>query len=184
MARSLTPMACRLWVVSSPSINAARYETIRRVRSDPSDTGGLFVGRRPGTAPVRYRSAPEPTSVRRRRTDATLANALFVAMVVLCLLCWGPIPIACLWLGSRAQYWSNNANVGILVTFGSAAAALYGSLSVLQRLDGAWVLVRRASGRDQRRGLLGLIFASAAVACFVVFSFWFLVILGPNDPNL
>ena len=28
--------------------------------NDPSDTGGLFIGRRPGTAPVRFR---EPAGV-------------------------------------------------------------------------------------------------------------------------
>lgn len=35
--------------------------------TDPTDTGGLFIGRRPGTKPVRYRTAPEaPTGPRRR----------------------------------------------------------------------------------------------------------------------
>ena len=29
------------------------------VRTDPTDTGGLFVGRRPGTAPTRYAAPPE-----------------------------------------------------------------------------------------------------------------------------
>jgi len=105
-------------------------------------------------------------------------------MALLCLLCWGPIPIGCLWLGSRAQYLSGNVEFGIVVSFGTAGAALCGSLMVLQRLDHAWVLVRRASGRDQRKGTLPLIFAATAAICVVVFSFWFLVILGPNDPNL
>ena len=154
------------------------------MRSDPSDTGGLFVGRRPGTAPVHYRSAPETAGATRRRADGVIANGLFAAMVLLCLLCWGPIPIGCLWLGSRAQYVAGSVNVGIVVSFGSAAAALYGSLMVLQRLDHAWVLVRRASGRDQRKGTLPRIFAATAMICVVAFSFWCLVILGPNDPNL
>jgi hypothetical protein len=154
------------------------------VRTDPTDTGGLFVGRRPGTAPVRYRSAPKGVDASRRRLDGVIANGLFSVMVVLCSLCWGPIPIGCLWLGSRAQYLSDNVEFGIVVSFGAAGAALYGSLIVLQRLDHAWVLVRRASGRDQRKGTLALIFAATAAICVVVFSFWFLVILGPNDPNL
>ena len=29
------------------------------MKTDPSDTGGLFVGRRPGTRPVKYRRLPE-----------------------------------------------------------------------------------------------------------------------------
>ena len=156
----------------------------RRVRTGPTDTGGLFVGRRPGTAPVRYRSAPETANVRRRRADSVIASVLFSAMVALCLLCWGPIPIGCLWLGSRAQYLSGSVNLGIIVSFASAGTALYGSLTVLQRLDHAWVLVRRAAGHDQRKGTLARIFAATAGICVVAFSFWFLVILGPNDPNL
>ncbi len=154
------------------------------MRSDPSDTGGLFVGRRPGTAPVHYRCPPPAVAPGRRRFDGALADCLFGSLVLICLLCWGPIPISCLWLGSRAQYASGSVNVGIVVSFASAAGALYGSLIVLQRLDHAWVLVRRASGRDQRRGALARIFAASAALCAVVFAVWFLVSLGPNDPNL
>ena len=77
-----------------------------------------------------------------------------------------------------------SVNVGIVVSFASAAAVLYGSLSVLQRLDRAWLLVRRAAGHDQRKGTLARIFAVTAAIGVIVFSFWFLVILGPNDPNL
>ena len=29
-------------------------------RNDPTDTGGLFIGRRPGTAPLRYKADPSP----------------------------------------------------------------------------------------------------------------------------
>jgi ABC-type transport system involved in cytochrome c biogenesis permease subunit len=105
-------------------------------------------------------------------------------MALLCLLCWGPIPIGCLWLGSRAEYRSGSVNAGIVVSFGTAAAALFGCLMVLQRLDESWVLVRRASGRDQSNGTLAHIFMATAIVCFVAFSFWFMVILGPNDPNL
>ena len=39
------------------------------------DTGGLFIGRRPGTGPVRYRKA-EPSSERRRAADNVLAHGL------------------------------------------------------------------------------------------------------------
>ena len=154
------------------------------MRTDPTDTGGLFVGRRPGTAPTRYRSAPETAGLARQRADRAVSSLLFCAMVVLCLLCWGPVPVASLWLGSRAQYLSGSVNVGIVTSLGTAAAALYGSLMVLQRLDHAWVLVRRASGRDQRKGTLARIFAATAVVSVIAFSFWFLVVLGPNDPNL
>ena len=47
-------------------------------RNDPTDTGGLFIGRRPGTAPLRYKVDPERAGERRRRTDALLAAAVLV----------------------------------------------------------------------------------------------------------
>lgn len=154
------------------------------MRSDPTDTGGLFVGRRPGTAPVRYSATPKVANDRRRHVDSWLANTICVGMFALCLLCWGPIPLAALWLGSRANYVSGNVEAGIVATFVSAGLLLYGNLALLMRLDHAWVLVRRAAGSDQRKGVLARIFAVTAVVGVTTFSFWFLVVLGPNDPNL
>ena len=57
------------------------------MRTDPTDTGGLFVGRRPGTAPTRYRAQPErgsaapaahrrPRGARRARPDGRRQPAL------------------------------------------------------------------------------------------------------------
>ena len=37
----------------------ATYPPLRPMpRNDPTDTGGLFIGRRPGTAPLRYKARP------------------------------------------------------------------------------------------------------------------------------
>ena len=150
------------------------------MRTDPSDTGGLFVGRRPGTAPLRFRKLPERGSEARQRVDGSLAGVLFAAMTVLCLLCWGPIPIACLWIGSEVTYLTGSVSGGILVAFAALLVLLFGSLAILRRMDHAWILVRRAAGHDQRTGALGRIFAATAVICAVVFIFWFLVIHGPG----
>jgi hypothetical protein len=47
--------------------------------NDPTETGGLFIGRRPGTAPLRYRASPTPAGPARRRMDAVFAVALLAA---------------------------------------------------------------------------------------------------------
>jgi hypothetical protein len=151
------------------------------MRSDPSDTGGLFVGRRPGTAPTRFRELPERGGNLRQRFDGSIAGALLAAMIVLSLLCWGPIPLACLWIGSQVDYLSGSVSFGILVSFIGLFALLFGTLAILRRLDQAWILVRRAAGHDQRTGILGRIFATTAAICAVVFAFWFLVINGPGN---
>jgi hypothetical protein len=154
------------------------------MRSDPTDTGGLFIARRPGTAPVRYRELPQVGPPVRQRADGILSVVLLATMTVIALLCWGPIPVAGLWLGSRAQYLSGNVELGIVVSFGSTGAGLFGAVLLLQRFDRAWILVRRAARHDQRKGALARVFAVSAIVGVVIFSFWFLVILGPNDPNL
>ncbi len=151
------------------------------MRSDPSDNGGLFVGRRPGTAPVRFRKLPERGSEKRQRVDSSLAGAMLAAMIFLSLLCWGPIPLACLWVGSQMDYLSGSVGVGILVSFVALFVLLFGTLVLLKRLDQAWILVRRAAGHDQRAGIMGRIFGTAAVVCGLGFAFWFVVIHGPGS---
>src|SRR5476649_2275647 len=101
-------------------------------------------------------------------------------MTFISLLCWGPIPLACLWLGSQADYLSGSVSLGILVSFIGLFALLFGALSLLRRLDEGWILVRRAAGHDQRTGALGRIFAMTAAICALVFTFWFVVINGPG----
>ena len=151
------------------------------MRTDPSDNGGLFVGRRPGTAPVRFRALPKRGSDARQRVDGSLAGTLLAGMIVLSLLCWGPIPIACLWVGSEVDYLSGSVGFGILIAFVALFAFLFGALSLLRRMDHAWILVRRAAGHDQRSGALGRIFGATAIVCGAIFAFWFLIIHGPGS---
>jgi hypothetical protein len=106
---------------------------------------------------------------------------VLAAMALLCLLCWGPIPLACLWLGSQADYLSGSVGLGILASFVGLFGLLFGALVLLRRLDAMWILVRRAAGHDQRSGALGRVFAISAVVCGGIFIFWFLVIHGPGD---
>jgi len=151
------------------------------MRTDPSETGGLFVGRRPGTAPVRFRALPQWGSRLRQRADGTLANLLLGAMVLVSLLFWGPIPILCLWIGSQVDYLTGSVSLGILVAFLAVVGALFGALAILTRIDAAWMLVRRAAGHDQRKGALGRVFATAAIIGVSLFLLWFLVIHGPGS---
>ena len=150
------------------------------MRTDPSENGGLFVGRRPGTAPVHFRTVPERAGELRQRVDGSLARVMLGGITLLCLLCWGPIPLACLWLGSKANYLTGSVSLGLLVSFAALFALLFGTLALMKRIDGAWILVRRAAGYDQRTGALGRIFAATAVVCALAFMLWFVVIHGPG----
>lgn len=148
------------------------------MRTDPSDTGGLFVRRRPGTAPVRYSAPPDAGSASRRRADGLLAHALFALMVLVSLSFWGPLPAACLWVASQAQYLTGSVTVGLTVGFATLLAVLLGGLVVLKRLDAAWILVRRAAGVDQRGGVLPRVFGATAAVAAVGFTIWLVFIGG------
>jgi hypothetical protein len=148
------------------------------VRTDPTDTGGLFVGRRPGTAPVRYRALPTRGSAARQIVDRGLGLSLAALMVFINLLFWGPLPAAWLWVGAHVDYWTDSVSAGIAVSFFGMILTLIGALAVLKRLDHAWILVRRAAGYDQRKGIIVPIFATTAAVGAIVFTFWLVFIGG------
>jgi hypothetical protein len=148
-------------------------------RNDPTDTGGLFIGRRPGTAPLKYRQLPERDR-RRMRVDSALANLVLLGEVVLCLSLWGPQPVAWLWVGSQVDYRTGSVSAGIAVAFAGMLATLMLTLAVGARVDHAWRILRRAAGFEQKEGALGRIFGLTAVVAGVAFAFWFIVIQGPG----
>jgi hypothetical protein len=148
-------------------------------RNDPTDTGGLFIGRRPGTGPLKYRGAPERGGPSRRRADAALAAAVLALEVLLCLSLWGPQPIAWLWVGSQVDYRTDSVTFGISVAFAGMIATLMLTLAICARLDRAWRILRRAAGHEQREGMLARIFAVTAVVAGLAFLVWFIVLEGP-----
>jgi hypothetical protein len=153
------------------------------VRTDPTDNGGLFVGRRPGTAPVRYGAVPERHGDRRRHVDEGVALAIAAVMVLVAGSFWGPIPMAWLWIGAQVQYHTDSVSFGILVAFVGMILTLMAGLALVKRLDQFWVLVRRAAGHDQRKGIIGPVFAVAAIVGTTIFLVWFIIIAGPT-PSL
>jgi hypothetical protein len=148
------------------------------MRTDPTDTGGLFTGRRPGTAPVRYRGAPRRGSSRRQHVDDLLALVIAALMALVNLLFWGPIPAAALWVAARISDGSDRIFLAIVAAFGLCLAGLFGGLVVLKRLDAWWLLVRRAAGHDQRKGIIGPMFGVCAVVGGSAFVIWLVFIAG------
>ena len=150
--------------------------------NDPTDTGGLFIGRRPGTAPVRYREV-EPSSTRRRRADSLLAHLLLAIELVLCLSLLGPQPLGWLWVGSQVDYQTGYVTAGISTVLLGCLASLMLTMAIAKRVDHAWKLVRRAAGHHQERGALERIFVVSVAIAVVGFLIWFFIIEGPG-PNL
>ena len=153
-------------------------------RNDPTDTGGLFIGRRPGTAPLRFRTVPQIEGDKRQKRDARRANLLLVFMTLVCLSLWGPQPVAWLWVGSQVDYLSDSVVLGLVVAFAGMLTTLFLTLSAAARLDYAWKILRRAAGYDQKEGMLVRIFAITAVVAGGLFFFWLFIIEGPGSMGL
>ena len=147
--------------------------------NDPTDTGGLFTGRRPGTAPVRYRAVAS-TSERRRRADSLLAHCLLAVELLLCLTLFGPQPLGWLWVGSQVDYLTGYVTAGIGTIMIGCLASLMLTMALAKRVDHAWKLVRRAAGHRQERGALERIFATSVGIALVLFAVWFFAIQGPG----
>jgi hypothetical protein len=150
--------------------------------NDPTDTGGLFIGRRPGTAPGRYNEV-EPLSERRRAADNLLAHLLLAIELLLCLSLFGPQPLGWLWIGSQVDYLTGYVTAGIATIMLGCLASLMLTMAAAKRVDHAWKLVRRAAGHHQERGALERIFAGSVAVAVVVFMAWFLIVEGPG-PSL
>jgi len=148
-------------------------------RNDPTDTGGLFIGRRPGTAPLHYRTAPQRAGERRRRADATAASVVLALETLVCLTLWGPQPVAWLWVGSHVDYQTGSVTLGIVTAFAGMMATLMITLALATRLDRMWRILRRAAGHEQQDGALVRIFAITAVIAGLAFATWFVFVEGP-----
>jgi hypothetical protein len=151
--------------------------------NDPSDTGGLFIGRRPGTGPVRTRPGAVRGSERRQRGDRVLAAGILVLEALLCLSLLGPQPLAWFWIGSQVEYLTGFVTAGISTILLGCLASLMLTMVVAKHLDHAWKLVRRAGGHKQDRGALEVIFAASVGVTVVAFGIWFFIVAGPG-PSL
>ncbi len=149
--------------------------------NDPTDTGGLFVGRRPGTAPLKYRAQPVTAGEARRTADKFLSGLILALETLLCLTLWGPQPAGWLWVGSQVDYKTDSVALGIVVAFAGMLVTLFFTLSVARRLDYAWRLVRRAAGYEQKKGALEWIFVISLAIAGSAFLVWFFIIEGPGS---
>lgn len=145
------------------------------MRTDPSETGGLFLGRRPDSA----RLPPSKKDKKPQRLQSTL---LVIAMVLIGISFWGPVPIAWLWIGAQIQYFTEHTLLALLLTFFGIFTTLIGGLIILRWLDRLW-LSQQAYGDTQpaANGIAIKIFAASALIGGTLFTVWFIFFggLGP-----
>jgi hypothetical protein len=149
--------------------------------NDPTDTGGLFIGRRPGTAPLRFRGTPVRAGTKRRWADSRLANAILALEILVCMTLWGPQPALWLWVGSQVDYQTKSIEAGIAAAFAGLLLGVFLTLAILVRLDRWWRLVRRAAGYQQKKGALERIFIISLTIVGSLFAIWFFLLHGPGS---
>jgi hypothetical protein len=148
--------------------------------NDPTNNGGLFIGRRPGTAPLRYRATPVRAGAARQRADGVLAGGILALEALLLSTLWGPQPAAWLWLGSHILHETGSVSLGIVVAFVGMLLTILLTIRLAMGLDHSWKLIRRASGHEQTAGALERIFVISMAVAATAFFFWLLVINGPG----
>ena len=177
--RRRLPLLCRLTCAERSPVPPRILGEVPR--NDPTDTGGLFIGRRPGTGPVHYRGTPERGGAGRRRADGVLAALLLVAETLLCLSVWGPQPLAWLWIGSQADY-----RAGLEHARDRRRLRRHPRLAVRHARAGVAAGPRLAArcaaprATTSATGALARIFGATAVIALVAFGFWFLLHPGPR----
>src|SRR6185312_10344980 len=106
--------------------------------NDPTDTGGLFIGRRPGTAPLRYRGTPVQAGQGRRMVDRLLVGLLLPIEGPLCLPLRGPQPLGWMWIGSQVHYATGSLFLGIVTAVEGMVGTLLNTLALARRVDHRW----------------------------------------------
>ena len=146
--------------------------------NDPTDSGGLFVGKRPGTGTVAVQ-APGRRAAHGAATTCSRTRCWRVELV-LCLSLFGPQPYAWLWIGSQVQYQTGFVMAGIGTILLGCLASLLLTMAAAKRVDHAWKLVRRAAGYDQERGRARAhLRRQRRGRGASIFGFWFMIIQGP-----
>lgn len=146
------------------------------MRNDPSDNGGLFLGRRPGSAPLHYRHRPDAGSKEQQRRDRRLAAGLAGLMGMLALASLPTLPLGWLFLAAQIPALAARPLLAVAIAFLGILLSGLAVLAALVRMDRWWILMRRAGGIEQRRGLLGPLLAAVAALAGLGMGGW--LVLG------
>jgi hypothetical protein len=120
----------------------------------------------------------------RARTTGAL---LLMLEVVGCLAMWVPIPAVWMWIGARVFDATGSMGLDLLVALGGFTGTTMLTMGALNRIDAAWVALRRGAGHDQREGALTQIVVVSATVALVLFWIWFHIVeqafIIPFMPN-
>ena len=116
-----------------------------------------------------------------RRLAWLEADALLVVELVLCLLVWGPLPVAWLTVGGQLIAATESFFTGLLGALAGLVLSVTGTLLVIRAADHARLrLLAKAGQRLPDHDLIGIAMSVLAVAVGVVLAIWFFFVQGPG----
>ena len=151
--------------------------------NDPTETGGLFIGRRPGTAPLRYREQPVEAGPCAGAWTRSSRPAILVVETLLLTTLWGPQPAGWLWIGAQVYH---ATGLGRPRASWSRSSGCCDDPRHDRDRDAARPHVEARAPRERPRaekGALERIFVISMAIAGIAFAVWFLVIQGPG-PDL
>lgn len=137
------------------------------MRNDPTDTGGLFTGRRPGSQPVKYKNPPPENNPKREKLDRWLARLLAGTMVIITCLTVAVVPPGALWIVAHVPYLAERLFLALIIALAIIMSLGLLSLALLTRMDRWWILLKRASGVKQKTGILPAVLAGAMLIVII-----------------
>jgi hypothetical protein len=89
------------------------------------------------------------------------------------LLMWAPIPLAWLWIGGRVYSLTGSLATDLAVAFAGFIGTTLLAVVVLQRVDQAWITLRRRAGHDQENGALSQVAIVSGTIGIALFLLWY-----------
>jgi hypothetical protein len=117
--------------------------------------------------------APVPAPGAGGRGAAVASLALLAVEAVGTVLMWAPIPLAWLWIGGRVYSLTGSLGLDLAVAFFGSVATILLTMMALNRVDRAWVALRRRAGHDQKHGALAQVAIVSGTFGLVAFLLWY-----------
>lgn len=105
---------------------------------------------------------------------ARAGAAVLVAVEVLgCVLMWSANPLAWMWVAARVYEATGSIFADLVAGLGGFTVTTMLMMEGLNRVDAAWVQMRRRAGHDQREGMLTRVVVVSMTFVIVAFYIWF-----------
>jgi hypothetical protein len=121
--------------------------------------------------------SPSATTAARFALSAACA-ALLASEAIGTIVMWALAPLGWLWVGGRAYRATGSLFADLAVVICGLLVTTWFLIVALQRVDRAWIALRRRGGHDQADGALDRVVVVSTTAALALFLLWYYVLAG------